>query len=74
MDSQDGKGHDAMVIAKFFNPYGRGPWDTLYITEFDGEDTLFGYCISNVGDAFDEWGYSQPATRSPRPPSPRECP
>jgi hypothetical protein len=58
MGSQDGKGHDAIVIAKFFNPYGRGPWDTLYVTEFDGEDTLFGYCISNGGESFDEWGYS----------------
>jgi Protein of unknown function (DUF2958) len=56
--SQDGKGHDAIVIAKFFNPYGRGPWDTLYVTELDGEDTLFGYCISNGGESFDEWGYS----------------
>ncbi len=58
MGRQDGKGDDAIVIAKFFNPCGRGAWDTLYVTEFDGEDVLFGYCISNGGESFDEWGYS----------------
>lgn len=58
MGSQDGKGDDAIVIAKFFNPYGRGPWDMLYVTEFDGEDVLLGYCVSNGGESFDEWGYS----------------
>ncbi len=56
--SQEGKGHDATVIAKFFNPYGNSPWDKLYVTEFDGEDTLFGYCVSNNGPDCDEWGYS----------------
>ena len=42
------------VAVKFFAP-GRY---TLYVTEFDGEDTLFGYCVSPLGPDCDEWGYS----------------
>ena len=52
--SQDGKGEDAEVVVKFFNPYGAGTW---LITEGekqeDGDWLLFGYC-----HIFEwEWGY-----------------
>lgn len=32
---------DISIAVKYFNPVGVGTW---YITEFDGEDTLFGLC------------------------------
>ena len=45
LGSQDGKGLDATVFVKFFNPYGAGTW---LITEAekqeDGDYLLFGYC------------------------------
>lgn len=44
---------DVIVVAKLFHPYGAGTW---YITEFDGEDTLFGYTALGMGG--DEWGYT----------------
>ena len=52
--SQDGKGMDAEVIVKYFNPRGAGTW---LITEGekqdDGDWLLFGYC-----HIFEwEWGY-----------------
>lgn len=52
--SQDGKGLDAEVIVKYFNPCGAGTW---LITEGekqeDGSWLLFGYC-----HIFEwEWGY-----------------
>lgn len=52
--SQDGKGMDAQVIVKYFNPYVFGTW---LITEGekqeDGSWLLFGYC-----HLFEwEWGY-----------------
>lgn len=52
--SQDGKGDEAEVIVKYFNPCGRGTW---LITEGekqeDGDWLLFGYC-----HLFEwEWGY-----------------
>ena len=44
--SQDGKGLDAEVLVKYFNPCGRGTW---LVTEAE----LFGYCR-----LFEwEWGY-----------------
>lgn len=54
ISSQDGKGMDAEVVAKFFNPCGAGTW---LITEGekqeDGDWLLFGYC-----HLFEwEWGY-----------------
>lgn len=52
--SQDGKGQDALVYLKLFGP-GR---ITLYVTEFDGEDTFFGYMLSPLGEDCDEFGYS----------------
>ena len=36
---QDGKGNDAQVHVKFFDPSGGWTW---YATEFDGVDTFFG--------------------------------
>ena len=52
--STDGKGLDAKVIVKFFNPYGSGTW---LITEaekqVDGDYLLYGYM--HISDW--EWGY-----------------
>lgn len=52
--SQDGKGEEADVVVKYFNPCGAGTW---LITEGEkqenGDWLLFGYC-----HIFDwEWGY-----------------
>lgn len=52
--SQDGKGEDAEVLVKYFNPCGAGTW---LITEGEkqenGDWLLFGYC-----HIFEwEWGY-----------------
>lgn len=52
--SQDGKGMDAKVVVKYFNPCGAGTW---LITEGEkqenGDWLLFGYC-----HIFEwEWGY-----------------
>jgi hypothetical protein len=52
--SQDGKGKNAKVIVKFFNPTGSGTW---LITEGEkqenGDWLLYGYC-----HIFEwEWGY-----------------
>jgi hypothetical protein len=45
---------DPVIIAKFFNPLGRGTW---YATEYDPQTkTFFGY-VSIFGDWNDEWGY-----------------
>lgn len=53
--STDGKGHDAIAQLKIF---GGGSF-TLYVTEFDGDDQLYGYCVSASGDPQqNEWGYS----------------
>ena len=54
MHSQEGKGMDAKVLVKFFNPYGRGTW---LITEAEkqenGDWLLFGYMNIFCW----EWGY-----------------
>ena len=54
--SQEGKGEDATVVLKVFNPYGSGTW---LITEGDrqenGDYLLFGYCT--LDEAEWEWGY-----------------
>lgn len=52
--SQDGKGLKAKVIAKFFNPCGRGTWiATEGEKQPDGTYLFFGYaCIYEW-----EWGY-----------------
>ena len=42
----DGKPADKVpVVAKFFVPWGAASW---YATEYDGEDTFFGF--ANLGD------------------------
>lgn len=53
LGTQDGAGFDAVAYVKFF---GSGRW-TWYATEFDGDDTFFGYVISGIDPDFDEWGY-----------------
>lgn len=49
--AQDGK-KDPKVYLKLFSPYSNY---TLYVTEFDGKDTFFGYAQTGPGS---EWGYS----------------
>ena len=45
LGSQDGKGLDATVFVKFFNPYGAGTWlCTSAKRQEDGDYLLFGYC------------------------------
>lgn len=44
------KTDDKTIVAKFFSPYSNWTW---YITEFDGEDTMFGF----VDGQACEWGY-----------------
>jgi hypothetical protein len=53
--SQDGEGMEAVAHVKFFHPMSRY---TFYVTEFDGDDTLFGYCVSPLGPDCDELGYA----------------
>ena len=53
--TQDGKGSDAVAVVKFFDPSGRY---TFYATEYDGEDTFFGYAVSMFGEDCDEYGYA----------------
>jgi len=43
---QDGKGSEAIVYARFFHAYGSGTW---FATEFDGEDTFFGWAEIHPG-------------------------
>ncbi len=54
--SQEGKGQDATVLVKFFNPYGSGTWiiteaqkqkdgDWLFFGYFQGLDNEWGYCL-----------------------------
>lgn len=51
----DGEGFDSIAHAKLFCPTSRY---TLFVAEFDGEDALYGYCLSPLGPSCDEWGYS----------------
>lgn len=44
------KTDNPIVYVKFFCPWNNWTW---YATEFDGEDTFFGF----VRGHFDEWGY-----------------
>ena len=45
--SQDGKGDEAIVYVKFFAPWNGWTW---YATEFDGEDTFFGYVVGHEAE------------------------
>lgn len=49
--AQDGKGEDATVYAKLFNPAGSGTW---FLLEWDGAEEAFSFC---TGLDFDEYGY-----------------
>ncbi len=42
------------VPLKIFDPCGRGTW---FVTEFDGRDLMYGYCVSPLGPDCDELGY-----------------
>jgi Protein of unknown function (DUF2958) len=53
LGGQEGKGMQAMVHAKFFNPQGAGTW---YATEFDGVDEFFGAVDLGMTDV-PELGY-----------------
>ena len=56
--SQDGKGDDAIVAVKFFNPYGLGTWYVLEAEKQENGDYLFfGYVESPITPEFDEYGY-----------------
>jgi len=44
---------DPVIIAKFFNPAGRGTW---YATEYDPTRKIFFGYVSIFGDYNDEWG------------------
>jgi len=43
---------DPMVVVKYFSPYSQAVW---YVTEFDGDDTMFGWCDLGFGEG--ELGY-----------------
>ncbi len=51
--SQELEGLDAVAHVKFF---GGGRW-TWLVTEFDGDDLMFGYVVSGLGPDCDELGY-----------------
>jgi len=54
--ANEGKPATAVKVPlKLFDSCGRL---TLYVTEFDGDDTLYGYMISPGGPDCDEFGYS----------------
>lgn len=54
LGSQDGKGDDALVILKVFNPYGSQTW-LITEAEKDGDDWYCFGCANLFG--FWEWGY-----------------
>ena len=45
---------DPLIIAKYFNPTGRGTW---YATEYDPKTRIFFGYVSIFNDHNDEWGY-----------------
>lgn len=53
--TQDGKRGDAIARVKLFFPAGRY---TLFVTEWDGDDALYGFCVSPLGADCDELGYA----------------
>lgn len=50
--NEDKATEDVIIQVRFFHAYGHGEW---LITEFDGDDTMFGYC--DLGMGCPEWGY-----------------
>jgi hypothetical protein len=56
--SQDGKGKEAEIVLKIFNPHGRGSWYVLEAQQMpDGDLYCFGYVESPITPLFDEYGY-----------------
>lgn len=53
--SQDGKGDEADILVKYFNPYGRGRWYVLEGNKLDNGDTEF-FGLVDMGDG-PEYGY-----------------
>lgn len=53
--AQDGKGGEAVAHVKFFSAFSRY---TFYVTEWNGEDLLYGYVLSPLGEDCDEYGYA----------------
>jgi len=51
--AQDSLGMEAIAYLKLFHAYGGGSW---YATEFDGDDTFFGY-VCGLTPGGDEFGY-----------------
>ena len=56
--SQDGKGNDAIVVAKFFFPWGNWTWYVLEGEPYEKDDgtmdwQFYGYVVSE----FPEYGY-----------------
>lgn len=51
--SQDGLGTDAIACVRYF----WGSSAVFYVTEFDGEDTLFGWMPTSYGATNGEWCY-----------------
>lgn len=49
---QDGKGKNTLIHLHFF--IGNSDW---FISEYDGEDTFFGFVCLNGWKEFAEWGY-----------------
>ena len=46
---------DPVVIAKYFNPYGRSTW---FATEYDpSTHECFGFVVGESDTSCDEWGY-----------------
>lgn len=52
--NEEKKSAEVKVPLKLFDPCGLGTW---FITEFDGKDIMFGYCVSPLGPDCDELGY-----------------
>ena len=52
--SQDGKGKNAEIVCKFFNPYGRGTWYVLEGEKQENGDWMF-FGIVDLLDR--EYGY-----------------
>ena len=55
LNETEDHGYQAEVVVKYFSPY---TGYTFFVTEFDGDDVLFGYCLSPAGPDCDEWGYA----------------
>lgn len=54
---EPGGDDDPMNNVAFVKVFGPGRY-TYFVTEWDGEDTVFGYCVSPFGADCDEWGYA----------------